>query len=59
MKIQIEKTTKKSKTAKKTPPAPCYKREDIEGILMNVLIASVGVAALLLALSLFVTVIKG
>jgi hypothetical protein len=58
MKIQIEKTTKKSKSKKKPAEIPAYKREDIEGILMNVLIVSVSLAALLLALSLFITVIK-
>jgi len=58
MKIQIEKTAKKSKTAKKTAPSPCYTREDIEGILMNVFVVSVSLAALLLSLSLFITVIK-
>ncbi len=56
MKIQIEKTTKKSK--KKPAEIPAYKREDIEGILTNILIASVSLAALLLALSLFISVIK-
>jgi hypothetical protein len=58
MKIQIEKTTKKSKTAKKTAPVPCYKREDIESILTNIMFVSVSLAAVLLTLSLLITVIK-
>ena len=56
MKIQIEKTIKKSK--KKPAEIPPYKREDIEGILTNVLLASVSLAAVLLTLAMLISVIK-
>ena len=58
MKIQIEKTTKKSKSKKKPAEIPAYKREDIEGILTNVLFASVSLAAVLLTLAMLISVIK-
>ena len=55
---KTRKTDKRVKTVPQTP-ALCYKREDIESILTGILLVSVGVAAVLLSLSLFVTVIKG
>jgi hypothetical protein len=49
-----------SANVKKTDkPLPCYSREDIEAILTNVMLVSVGIAAVLLSMSLFVIVIKG
>ena len=58
MKIQIEKTTKKSKTAKKTAPVPCYTRDDIESILVTVMLCAISVASVLLTLTLFISVLK-
>jgi len=58
MKIQIEKTTKKSKTAKKTAPALCYTRDDIEGILVSVMVTAISLSALLLTSVLFISVLK-
>ena len=58
MKIQIEKTTKKSKTAKKTAPVPCYTRDDIESILVTVMLCATAIASVLLTLTLFISVIK-
>jgi len=46
---------KKSNTKK---PLPCYSREDIEAILTNVMLVSVSLAAVLLALSIFITVVR-
>jgi hypothetical protein len=41
------------------PKAPKpYTRNDIEAILTNVLMVSVGIAALLLTLSIFITVVR-
>ena len=51
------KTEKRVKTPPQTP-ALCYKREDIEGILTGILLVSVGVAAVLLTLSMFIAVVK-
>ena len=48
-------SAKKSKTEK---PLPCYSREDIEAILTNVMLVSVGIAAVLLTMSLFITVVR-
>jgi hypothetical protein len=48
-------SAKKSKTEK---PLPCYSREDIEAILTNVLLVSASIAAVLLTLSLFITVVR-
>ena len=48
-------SAKKSKTKK---PLPCYSREDIEAILTNVMLVSVSIAAVLLTMSLFITVIR-
>lgn len=48
-------SAKKSKTEK---PVPCYSREDIEAILTNVMLVSVSIAAVLLTMSLFITVIR-
>jgi hypothetical protein len=58
MKIQIEKTTKKSKTAKKTAPVPCYTRDDIESILVTVMLTATAIASVLLTLTLFISVLK-
>lgn len=58
MKIQIEKTTKKSKTAKKTEPVLCYTRDDIETILVTVMLCAISVASVLLTLTLFISVLK-
>jgi hypothetical protein len=58
MKIQIEKTTKKSKTAKKTAPVPCYTRDDIESILVTVMLCATAIACVLLTLTLFISVLK-
>jgi hypothetical protein len=58
MKIQIEKTTKKSKTAKKTAPVPCYTRDDIESILVTVMLCATAIASVLLTLTLFISVLK-
>jgi hypothetical protein len=58
MKIQIEKTTKKSKTAKKTAPVPCYTRDDIESILVTVMLTATAIASVLLTLTLFISVVK-
>ena len=58
MKMQIEKTTKKSKTAKKPAPVPCYSREDIEGILVTVMLCATAIASVLLTLTLFISVLK-
>jgi hypothetical protein len=58
MKIQIEKTTKKSKTAKKTAAVPCYTRDDIESILVTVMLCATAIACVLLTLTLFISVLK-
>jgi hypothetical protein len=58
MKIQIEKTTKKSKSKKKPAEIPAYKREDIESILTNIMFVSVSLAAVLLTLAMLISVIK-
>jgi len=58
MKIQIEKTTKKSKTAKKTAPVLCYTRDDIESILVTVMLCATAIASVLLTLTLFISVLK-
>ena len=58
MKIQIEKTTKKSKTAKKSPPVLCYSRDDIESILVTVMLTATAIASVLLTLTLFISVLK-
>jgi len=58
MKIQIEKTIKKNKTAKKTAPALCYTRDDIETILVTVMLCAISVASVLLTLTLFISVLK-
>jgi hypothetical protein len=58
MKIQIEKTTKKSKTAKKSAPVLCYSRDDIESILVTVMLTATAIASVLLTLTLFISVLK-
>jgi len=58
MKTEKKTPSKRRKTESKTPTAPCYKREDIESILTNVMLVSVTVAAALLALTFFIAVLK-
>lgn len=55
------KSRKRETQSVKTPttvPCNCYTRQDIEGVLMNVLIASVSIAALLLTLTMFIAALK-
>lgn len=63
--MKIEKKTpnksrKRETKSVKTAPlsVPPYKREDIEGILTNVMLAAVTIASLLLALTFFIAVVK-
>lgn len=58
MKTEKKTPNKTRKTENKTLTAPCYKREDIESILTNVMLVSVTVAAALLALTFFIAVLK-
>ncbi len=48
-------SAKKSKTEK---PLVCYSQKDIEWIITNVLLVSASIAAVLLTLSLFITVVR-
>lgn len=50
--------SRKRETKSAPVPAPCYKREDIESILTNVMLAAVTLAATLLALTFFIAVLK-
>lgn len=60
MKIEKKTPNKSRKRETKSAPvtAPCYKREDIEGILTNVMLAAVTLSAALLALTFFIAVLK-
>jgi hypothetical protein len=44
--------------ASETPAPKAYTREEIEAILTNVMLVSVGIAAVLLTMSLFITVVR-
>ena len=61
MSRKISDKPRKTEKSVKTPPqvvAPRYKREDIESILTGILLVSVGVAVVLLTLSMFIAVAK-